>query len=187
MKRSAQATLVVVGSADQQLEEMLRPGGAHLTAMSLDNFSALGHPHSPQPDVILVDVRQQSVLPPALETLKRHHPLTGVVIIASRLDPALMLDAMRAGVNEWVTEPVTPTALTAAVQRALARRETMPAIAQVLAFVGAKGGVGATTVAVHVATALAKAAPGKCLLIDLHLAHGDAALFLGVEPKFAAI
>ena len=55
-----------------------------------------------------------------------------------------------------------------------------------LAFVGAKGGVGTTTLAVNVAAALA-AEPGASVLVtDLHITgHGDAALFLGVEPRFS--
>src|SRR5688572_108807 len=57
----------------------------------------------------------------------------------------------------------------------------------VFAFVGAKGGVGTTTTAVNVATALAKLSPGGSLFIDLHLAYGDAAVFLGAEPRYSVI
>ena len=51
----------------------------------------------------------------------------------------------------------------------------------------AKGGVGTTTVAVNTATALAQDAPGSTLFIDLHLAYGDAAVFLGVESRFSVL
>jgi pilus assembly protein CpaE len=47
--------------------------------------------------------------------------------------------------------------------------------------------VGTTTLAVNTAAALAKAGVGEVLLIDLHLANGDAALFLGAEPRFSII
>ena len=57
----------------------------------------------------------------------------------------------------------------------------------VFAFVGAKGGVGTTTTAVNVATALSASAQAQVLLIDLHLAHGDAAVFLGAEPRFSVV
>ena len=50
------------------------------------------------------------------------------------------------------------------------------------AFIGAKGGVGTTTAAVNVATALA--GMGTTLLIDFHLAGGDAALYLGADSHF---
>src|SRR5690606_9922344 len=56
----------------------------------------------------------------------------------------------------------------------------------VFAFVGAKGGVGTTTMAVNVATALARAVEAdETLLMDFHLSYGDAAVFLGVEPRFS--
>ena len=58
---------------------------------------------------------------------------------------------------------------------------------RVFAFVGAKGGVGTTTTAVNVATALTKFAKGPTLLIDLHLAYGDAAVFLGADPRFSLV
>jgi pilus assembly protein CpaE len=54
--------------------------------------------------------------------------------------------------------------------------------------VGAKGGVGTTTVAVNVATALgAIAKPERTLLIDLHQSGGDAGVFLGAEPRFSIV
>ena len=55
------------------------------------------------------------------------------------------------------------------------------------AFLGAKGGVGTTTVATNVATALSQLADGSTILIDLHLAYGDAAVYLGTEPRFSVI
>jgi pilus assembly protein CpaE len=73
--------------------------------------------------------------------------------------------------------------LLAAVQRAVGGNLAATP-AEVFAVMGAKGGVGATTLAVNLATALSAGAKGKTLLIDLHPACGDAALFLGVEPSF---
>src|SRR5262249_59307217 len=60
------------------------------------------------------------------------------------------------------------------------------ATGELYAVLGAKGGVGATTVAVNVATALASTKKST-LLIDLHSGGGDAALFLGAEPRFSVL
>jgi pilus assembly protein CpaE len=184
---NSRVTVALVGSTDRQLDEMLRPGGAQTVSLSAGELSTLTQPGTPAPDALVLDLRDRPVLPAALAAVKRQHPQTGVVIVAARLDPTLMLEAMRAGVNEWVAEPITATALTAAIDRVIVRRASKPAVAQVLAFVGAKGGVGTTTVAVNVATALAKSASRKCLLIDFHLTQGDAALLLGLEPKFSVL
>jgi pilus assembly protein CpaE len=60
-------------------------------------------------------------------------------------------------------------------------------LGRVVAFVGAKGGVGTTTLAVNTATALARSASSEVLLVDLHAGSGDAALFLGAEPRFGVV
>ena len=77
--------------------------------------------------------------------------------------------------------------LEAAINRLAAQRPVHRSAGWRFAFVGAKGGVGTTTVAVNVATALAKLEPGSTLLIDLHVANGDAAVFLGAEPRFSIV
>jgi pilus assembly protein CpaE len=56
----------------------------------------------------------------------------------------------------------------------------------VFAVIGAKGGVGATTIAVNLAEAFAHTA-GSTLLMDLNGAAGDAAVFLGIEPRFTVV
>jgi pilus assembly protein CpaE len=127
-------------------------------------------------------------VPPALASLRRRHPRIGIVIVADSLDPTLMLEAMRAGVNEFVTEPLTEDGLRAAIERVIGHQITPTGPGSVLAFMGAKGGVGTTTLAVNVATALAEAKSGPVIMLDLHVAaHGDAALLLGVEPKFSVV
>ena len=75
----------------------------------------------------------------------------------------------------------------AAINRLAVQRSATPDSGMALAFVGAKGGVGTTTVAVNVATTLARLVPGSTLLVDLHVANGDAAVFLGAEPRFSIV
>src|SRR5262249_30492516 len=129
----------------------------------------------------LIDVRAQLNLLEVIPTIKRHHPAVGIAIICSSLDPALMLDAMRAGVNECVPEPLTQQAVESAIGRLI--RAAAPTEGRVFALVGAKGGVGATTIAVNLAQACAHGA-GDVLLIDLNLSSGDTATFFAAEPRF---
>ena len=129
-------------------------------------------------------MRGQHRLPSTLPLLKRKHPSINVILIASTIDAALMLEAMRAGVNECIAEPLAQAEVSAAVNRLLGQR-TMAAAGTVFAFVGAKGGVGTTTMAVNVATSLATLSSGRALLIDLHQVYGDAAVFLGAGSRFS--
>ena len=97
-----------------------------------------------------------------------------------------MLEAMRAGVNEGVAERHAGGS-SGGDQPADCSQAADRVAGKAFAFVGAKGGVGATTIAVNVATALAKLEPGNVLLIDLHVANGDAAVFFGAEPRFTIV
>src|SRR5262245_58226978 len=137
------------------------------------------------PDVVVVDVRSDRHLLGSIAGIKRRHPSMGVAIVVPALEPEVMLQAMRAGVTECIAEPITQGALEAAIGRVMVQR-TSPVEGRVFAFIGAKGGVGATTVAVNFAEAIARAA-GETLLVDLNIGTGDAAVFLGVEPRFTVV
>lgn len=160
--------------------------GLRVTLSKVDDLATLAQPGAQQPDLVILDVRERPVLPPSIGMLRRQQPTTGVVIVAAALEPALMLEAMRAGVTEFLTAPVATAELEAAISRVTAVA-TPAAEGEIFAFLGAKGGVGTTTVATNVATVLSKLAGGSTLLIDLHLAYGDAAVYLGTEPRFSVI
>jgi pilus assembly protein CpaE len=174
--------VTVVNSRDRQLDELLLASGTRAKHVPLAELDRLAAPGAPQPDIVILDQREHTALPPGLGLLKRQHPATGIVVLAAKLDPTLMLEAMRAGVTEWITSPVSAGDLEAAISRVAAPR-LAAVTGQVFAFVGAKGGVGTTTVAVNVATSLSKS--DATLLIDLHVGYGDAAMFFGVEPRFS--
>jgi pilus assembly protein CpaE len=177
--------ITIVGSSDRKLEELVRSSGLRPTVASALDLLALTHPSAVQPDVLMMDVRAHGQVPAALAVLKRQHPTTSVILVAVELTPALMLEAMRSGVNECVAEPLTADSVGGAISRIIAQRTT-PTGGQVFAFVGAKGGVGTTTLAVNVATALARG-QGSTLFIDMHPAYGDAAVLLGAEPRFSLL
>jgi pilus assembly protein CpaE len=178
--------LTIVGKRDAKLEELVRGSGQVTTVTWLTDLSTLVDAKAAQPDVLLVDVRQGGGVPPQLATLKRQHPATNVVLLAATLDPTVMLEGMRAGVNECIAEPLRQDDVSAALARLLGH-QAKGTDGPVFAFVGAKGGVGTTTTAVNVATALAKLSSGNALLMDLHLAYGDAAVFLGADARFSVL
>lgn len=177
----------LVGSTDRQLEDILRACGMIAAPHNGAELAAIAQPGRRQPDVLVLDLRGHAQLPAALPALKRHHPSTGVLIVADRLEPALLLEAMRVGVTEVVAAPLVAHDIEAAINRLAMQRSAAPDSGTALAFVGAKGGVGTTTLAVNVAATLARLVPGSTLLIDLQIATGDAAVFLGAEPRFSIL
>lgn len=179
------ASIVIVEGQDRQLGALAR--GAGLSAISAPDVPSLEAGKS-TPDVLVVDLRRHAGFPQELANFKRRHPRTGVVIVVQQLDPAIMLAAMRAGVTEALPEPVSPADLRAAVDRLSGSDNIVSGRGKTLAFLGAKGGVGNTTLAINVAAGLAAGRRANVLMVDLHITgHGDAALFLGVEPRFSIV
>ena len=178
-------TQIAILTTDDRLVEMLRASGLKSNRIDSTELGAFARA-SEAPQVLVVDSRGRDQLPADVAAFRRQHAGAGVVLVVSTLDPRLMLEGMRAGVNECVPEPVSAKALEDAVRRVLTNAAPQPA-GQVLAFVGAKGGVGTSTLAVNTAATLGRIAGDHVLLIDLHIGHGDAAIFLGVEPRFSVI
>ena len=177
--------IVIIGSSTKSIEDILRPAYQSVTTAPPADLLRIARTPGKNPRVFVLDIRRQNGLPSGLALLKSEQASTGVVVVADRLDPQLMLETMRAGVNEWVAEPLTVHELLGAVERASGGANRVAG--EVFAVVGAKGGVGTTTVAVNIATALSSGSRHQALIIDLHPACGDCALFLGVEPSFSLL
>lgn len=113
---------------------------------------------------------------------KIHEVLTETAIFAasSKSQPDLIIRSMRCGCSEYLIKPIDREQLLEALARVGGRRkEKREQVAgQVLAFLSAKGGTGATTLAIHLAAHLAQAK--KTLLVDLHPDLGDASIFLAL-------
>ena len=175
---------VLLVASDVALAEMLRTCGMRVTSAGTPALAELARTGSRAPEMLVVDHRGGGPLPEMLAAIRRQHPLMGILVVLATLDGARVLEAMRAGVSECLPHPVLEPELRAAIARIEAARPSAKK-GEVYAFIGAKGGVGATTVAVNVATTLAKAAPASTMLADLHMTYGDAAVLFGVEPRFS--
>ena len=125
-------------------------------------------------------------LPGNLPALKQQHPATNVMLLAIRCRAGVDARGHARGCQRVLAEPLNQADFDAAMTRLLGQRKQVTG-GPVFAFVGAKGGVGTTTTAVNVATVLAKLAKGPTLLVDLHLAYGDAAVFLGADARFSLL
>lgn len=179
--------VALVGASDGQLEALLRASGADVNAIEAAKLAKLAGAMVAQPDVIVLDLRRDNTIPAAATAVKRQHPDTAFIIVTATLDPALLVEAMRAGVTEVLNEPLAHADLDRALARVIGRRAASGA-SRIFGFIGAKGGVGTTTIAVNVATALGSMRrPVRTLIVDLHRHGGDAVLFFGVEPRFSIV
>jgi pilus assembly protein CpaE len=124
----------------------------------------------------------------AIQSAERIHSRlqsTAIFAISSDSEPDLIIQAMRCGCSEYLTKPLGRDPMLEALARVGGRKkETREQYhAQVLSFIGAKGGVGVTTLATHFGAFLAKSFSRKTLMIDLHPDFGDAGLYLGLTQQ----
>jgi len=122
-----------------------------------------------KPDLVLLDLMlPDSAGLETVLTVRRQAPETGIVVLSGVQDETLALTAVRAGAQDYLVKGRTPPetlarSLCYAVerQRTLGRLRQIPGepmrrAARVIVFLGAKGGVGTTTVAANVAAAMAR-------------------------------
>lgn len=177
------SSAILIAGNTPDLEDVFRTGGV-VSRMAPDVFEAGSLLAMPFADVLVVDVRGRPELPRWIGEWKRRHTATPVILVLGTPDPGVILAAMRSGITECLLEPLTRADAVAALARVSGADGSTRG--EVFAFVGAKGGVGTTTVAANVAVALARIAGGT-LFVDLNITGGDAALMLGAEPRFSVV
>jgi pilus assembly protein CpaE len=175
-------TQIAIITDDDSLVDQFRARRVTPVRITLSELEACGIDDAPR--AVVVDLRRSGHLPSAVPVFCRLHPSARVALVVKALEPAFMLEAMRAGASECIPEPISPQALDDALRRMLADAATEGS-GQLIALVGAKGGVGTTTLAVNTAAALAKVSGGDVLLVDVNIGRGDAALLLGADPRFS--
>lgn len=115
-------------------------------------------------------------------------PQSAIFVTADGERADTILRTVRAGAREFLVRPVNKKDLIAAIQRvaqqrALARGDA-PSGGKVITVFGAKGGRGATLIALNLATALGKRSGGTTVAVDLDLQAGDLSLFLNLNPPY---
>jgi pilus assembly protein CpaE len=138
------------------------------------------------PDICLIDFdknRRSATL--TAERIHEKLPGTSLFALSGNSQSSLIIDAMRCGCNEYLVKPLNRDELLEAVARVSGRKKEKreQTGGQLLVFLGAKGGVGVTTLATHLGGLLAKFYSRKTVLVDLHPDFGDAGLYLGLTQQ----
>jgi pilus assembly protein CpaE len=170
-----------------ELASLLRSGGTPVGVIEGARGST-----DVQPDLVVVDIRGDVASGLAsIERLRAGQPTVAIFAVAYGTEPELLLQAMRAGANEYFSWPVPDEAFHGALRRTANRREgtngSSKAASATLVFFGAKGGAGTTTVAVNCAVELARLTKRSTMVVDLKPCFGEVALFLGVRPRYTII
>lgn len=156
----------------------------------LDEFSGVQVKSVRQaaPALVLIDLESHPALGLSLASHLASDDDLVVVALGHDISAELLLDAMRAGVAEFLPKPLTGQAFREALDRLRGRVAVNPVASgvngKVYAFFSAKGGSGCTTITTNVAIAVHRATGKKCLLVDLDAELGEISLLLGVQPEF---
>jgi pilus assembly protein CpaE len=187
-ERLSLVTICLENEAGAELRQFVRGTPilrllAEVNTYLTEEDPALSWMQPPGPDICLVDFDRDR--PSAIATSERLHeklPNTAIFAISSNSQPNLIIEAMRCGCTEYVVKPADREQLLEAVARVGGRKREkhQQFSGQVLAFLGAKGGSGVTTLATHLGALLAKSFLRRTVLIDLHPNCGESALFLGL-------
>jgi pilus assembly protein CpaE len=148
----------------------------------------LPDPGEPIADIVLLDLARDPEPDFAFGAhLRRMRPSVRLIACSSTNPPTpqVLLDAMRSGVQDFVTKPVAPEAIRDILVRLNQEGHASgPGSRKLIVVMGSKGGVGATTVAVNVAVQLCTHAQKKTVLLDLGRPLGTAHLLLDLHPRF---
>jgi pilus assembly protein CpaE len=106
---------------------------------------------------------------------------TRVVVIGKVNDVTLYRELVRRGVSDYVIAPVAPIDVVRSICGLFSAPEAK-AVGRIIAVVGAKGGVGASTIAHNVAWAIARDLALDSVVADLDLAFGTAGLDYNQDP-----
>jgi pilus assembly protein CpaE len=181
-----------------QLGSMLRRDGYDIVtaATASDGIRLWSTSH---PDLVVLDSELPDVDGYGVVGRMRESEPTGahtpVILLGGGGDVDSKVRGLRAGADDYLAKPVHPQELSARARGLLARFARAPhpvqrqkqAFGRVLAFYGAKGGVGTTTLAINTAIALHREQKRSVALVDANLQFGDHRVFLDLGTNVHSI
>ena len=174
---------VETAAAVQSAGEDRRLGKAHLKIQMGGMVAAIeAYRAAPTPNVIILEADTRGDVLAGLDQLATVcDPGTRVVVIGRVNDVTLYRELVRRGVSDYVIAPVNALDVVRSICSLFSAPEAK-SIGRVIAVVGAKGGVGSSTIAHNVAWAIARDLAMDSVVADLDLAFGTAGLDYNQDP-----
>ncbi len=166
----------------EQMAKLVRASGPGLDVQAATSALS-GLPaviNGSRPGLLVLDGVDEAGLD-AISRLALTNQDVDTIVISSEQSPAFLMKAMQAGVREVLPPPINGPALQAAVQRLTRKRAPVPAAArqgEVFAFIGCKGGSGASFLAANLAHVLSARDERTVALLDFDLQFGDTLLMV---------
>ncbi len=126
-----------------------------------------------------------------VQALVNGNPAHEVFLTSTSADPNVLVQALRLGAKEFLTQPIRQDELVEALEKFKVRKEQIKdrrvslKNGKIIDVIGSKGGVGSTTLAVNLAANLASQNSEQSVaLIDMNLLFGEIPLFLDFKPTY---
>ncbi|WP_394889084.1 CpaE family protein [Mesorhizobium sp. AaZ16] len=138
---------------------------------------------APTPNLIILESRSEpKELLVGLRQLSEFcDPTTKVVVIGHYNDVGLYRELIRTGISEYVVAPISMADIVSVISSIFVDPEAEP-IGRSIAFIGAKGGVGSSTIAHNVAWAMSNLFASEVVVADMDLAFGTANINFDQDP-----
>jgi pilus assembly protein CpaE len=174
----AVADLIETAATDRRMHKVhakVQMGGA---PAAVEAYRA-----APTPNVILIEAdKDRAAILGHLDALAEFCDAgTKVVVVGHVNDVLLYRDLMRRGISEYLIAPVTALDLVRTISELFTAPGAKP-VGRSIAVIGAKGGVGSSTVAHNVAWAIARGHGAPTAIADLDIAFGTAGLNFNQDP-----
>ncbi len=159
--------------------------------LAQNGFEGLSKAEEHVPDLIVSDLMMPRMDGYEVTRRLRANPKTRyipIIILTAKSQVQDKVAGFEAGANDYVTKPVMPAELIARIKAQLAARPAvaaptpLQARARLVGFVGAKGGVGLTTLLVNAGLALQKSGK-QVMLVDFKSSGGNVCQMLGHAPN----
>lgn len=171
---SRQAALSVTRQRGWPAGEVMR-GGAHAAVRGLGAAQA--------PEIVLLDVSQDEIGAAHQAIAEFTRQGSKVIALGDQNDVSLYRRLAEAGARDYLVKPVDTEMLAEAISRLEAPVNANGRRGRVIGVLGARGGSGASTVAVNTAWLLSEQNHRRVLLVDLDLCFGSLALLLDAQPN----
>ena len=172
------AEAIEIASEDRRLSK------AHVSIHMGGAQAAVAHyQENPTPNLIIIEsaLSRDEMLQQLDELAESCDAGTNVVVVGRLNDVLLYRELLRRGVSEYLVAPLSPLQLMEAISLLYNDPEADP-VGNIVAFIGAKGGVGSSTICHNVAWTMSELMVTDVVIADLDLAFGTTGLDFNQDP-----
>ncbi len=190
--------VVVIGQEPvgrSEVQKMLALSGFALLGEAGYGIEAMSLARDTEPDVVVIAIEEPLIRAlQTVEALADLLPQSPIIGYSTIRDPGSMRKALLAGVKDYLISPVKEEELINSIHTVLAqedrRRARMSgemeepvAAGTVVTVFGAKGGIGKTTIATNLASALVQKTNQSVVVVDLDTRFGDVAILMDIPVE----